>query len=164
MPLEIRRFGVGHRRPDGPPGTVSVQGQVIHSDGRGVIAELAFRRNGRLIPHSSPATSWFLVIEGGGWVQVGDERGRVQAGDAVLWPADVPHAAWTDKTQTMRSFIVEFAGESDAGARLLEGVARPVLPGEPASRRAPRGEGRLAPRPVDRTAQRDPKASEGEPL
>ena len=36
MPIEIRRFGVGHRRPDGPPGTVGLTGQVIHSDGRGI--------------------------------------------------------------------------------------------------------------------------------
>jgi quercetin dioxygenase-like cupin family protein len=165
MPLEVRRFGVGHRRPDGPPGTVGLQGQVIHSDARGVVAELAFRRNARFSPHSSPSTTWFLVIEGGGWVQVGDERTRVQAGEAVLWPAHVEHAAWTDRTQTMRSFIVEFAGDSDASAmRLLEGVARPVLPGEPASKRASRGEGRLAPRKVERAAARDPEASEGEPL
>jgi len=40
--MEIRRFGVGHRRPDGPPGTTRVAGQVIHSDGRGAISELAF--------------------------------------------------------------------------------------------------------------------------
>ena len=26
MPIEIRRFGVGHRRPDGPPGTTGVTG------------------------------------------------------------------------------------------------------------------------------------------
>ena len=24
MPIEVRRFGVGNRRPDGPPGTVGV--------------------------------------------------------------------------------------------------------------------------------------------
>ena len=36
MPIEIRRFGVGHRRPDGPPGTVGVKSQLIHSDGRGL--------------------------------------------------------------------------------------------------------------------------------
>ena len=41
MPIEIRRFGVGHRRADGPPGSVGVTGQVIHSDGRGVISILA---------------------------------------------------------------------------------------------------------------------------
>ena len=35
MPIEIRRFGVGHRRPDGPIGSVGLTGQVIHSDGRG---------------------------------------------------------------------------------------------------------------------------------
>ena len=44
--MEIRRFGVGNRRPDGPPGTTGIAGQVIHSDGRGVVSELAFARRG----------------------------------------------------------------------------------------------------------------------
>ena len=29
VPIEVRRFGVGHRRPEGPPGTVGIEGQVI---------------------------------------------------------------------------------------------------------------------------------------
>ena len=66
MPIEVRRFGVGHRRPDGPPGTTGVSGQVIHSDARGVISELTFARNGRIEPHANPNTTWFIVIEGGG--------------------------------------------------------------------------------------------------
>ena len=83
VPIEIRRFGVGHRRPDGPPGSVGLTGQVIHSDGRGVIAELAFARGARIEPHANPNTTWFIVIEGGGWVGVGDERTRIAAGEAV---------------------------------------------------------------------------------
>jgi hypothetical protein len=45
MPIEIRRFGVGHRRPDGPPGTTGVSGQAIHVDGRGAIGEVALARD-----------------------------------------------------------------------------------------------------------------------
>ncbi|HEY3523281.1 MAG TPA: cupin domain-containing protein, partial [Candidatus Limnocylindrales bacterium] len=94
--MEIVRFGVGHRRPNGPPGTVGVVGQVIHSDGRGVISELAFARGARIEPHSNPNLAWLVVIEGGGWTRVGDEQSRVAAGEAVLWPPDVVHAAWTE--------------------------------------------------------------------
>ena len=157
MPIEVRRFGVGHRRPDGPPGSEGLTGQVIHSDARGTVSELAFSRGGRIEPHTNPNTTYFVVIEGGGWVQVGDERIRVAAGEAVVWPAGVVHAAWTDYT-AMRAFIVEFAGEDDAATRgILEGVARALPPGAlPVSP----AEGSLAPRhgplPHDR--------SEGEPV
>ena len=89
MPIEIRRFGVGHRRPDGPIGSVGLTGQVIHSDGRGTVSELAFARNARIEPHASPNTTYFIVIEGGGWVGVGDERTRIAAGEAAVWPADI---------------------------------------------------------------------------
>jgi quercetin dioxygenase-like cupin family protein len=129
MTIEIRRFGVGNRRPDGPSGTSGVTGQVIHSDARGVVSELAFARAARIEPHANPNTTWFIVIEGGGWVGVGDERTRVAAGEAVLWPPDIPHAAWTEHSE-MRAFVVEFAGADDTAIRgILEGSVREVPAG-----------------------------------
>jgi quercetin dioxygenase-like cupin family protein len=123
VPIEIRRFGVGHRRPDGPPGSTGVTGQPIHSDARGLVSELAFARGARIEPHTDPNTTWLVVIEGGGWVGVGDEATRVAAGEAVLWPADVPHAAWTEHSE-MRAIVVEFAGADDSALRgIIEGTA-----------------------------------------
>ena len=147
MPIEVRRFGVGHRRPEGPPGTHGLTGQVIHSDGRGLVSELAFTRGGAIAPHENPNTTWFCVIEGGGWVLVGDERRRVAAGEAVLWPAGIVHGAWTDHTE-MRAIVVEFAGADDSRSPgLIAGAARRLEAG--AVTPADRGDGRLADRPVD---------------
>ena len=154
--MEIRRFGVGNRRPEGPLGSEGVEGQVIHSDARGVVAELAVRKGGRIEPHDNPNTTWFIVIEGGGYVQVGDERRRVAAGEAVLWPAGIDHGAWTEHGP-MRAFVVEFAGADDAAVRgILDGIAKRLGPGE--AGRAERGVGRLAPRPAT-----DKPDREGEP-
>lgn len=156
MPIEVRRFGVGHRRPDGPPGSENLTGQVVHSDGRGIVAELAFGRGGRIEPHSNPNTTYFIVIEGGGWTQVGNERIRVAAGEAVVWPPDVVHGAWTDYSH-MRAFVVEFAGADDAAVRgILEGAALELPGGSPA---ATPGEGRL--QPPQRPSDHD--RTEGEP-
>ena len=128
--MDIRRFGVGYRRPDGPPGTTNLESRVIQSDARGLIAELAFKRRGRIALHENPNTTWFCVIEGGGFVQVGDEQQRVGPGDAVLWPPGVLHGAWTAGTQ-MRAIVVEFAGPDDSHLRgILEGSARRLGPGE----------------------------------
>jgi quercetin dioxygenase-like cupin family protein len=122
--MDVVRFGVGHRRPDGPAGTTGLQSQLIHSDGRGLVAELAFARNARIEPHTNPNTTWFIVIEGGGWVVVGDEVARVSAGEAVLWPAHDLHGAWTDVSE-MRAIVVELAGVDDAAVRgILDGQAR----------------------------------------
>jgi quercetin dioxygenase-like cupin family protein len=106
--VEIRRFGIGHRRHEGPSGTRGVDGQSIHSDARGAVAELAFRPNAAMAPHSNPNLTYFVVIEGGGFVQVGAERARVAAGEAIVWPPNVVHSAWTEQTP-MRALIVEFA-------------------------------------------------------
>jgi quercetin dioxygenase-like cupin family protein len=156
MPLEIRRFGAGHRRPEGPPGTTGVTGQVIHSDARGIVAELAFARGARISPHDNPNTTWFCVIEGGGFVEVGEDRDRVVAGEAVLWPPGLNHAAWTDAT-TMRAIVVELAGPDDAHLRgILDGQARLLASGEATG--AERAEGHLVGPP--RAPQPDPEAGE----
>lgn len=167
MPIDVRRFGVGHRRPEGPPGTVGIEGQVIQSGGNGIIAELAFGRRARITPHTNPNTAYFLVIEGGGWVGVGDERTRVTAGEAVVWPPNVLHGAWTDGSP-MRAIVVELPEPRLAIEAVLQGYARRLPAGDAGpddARRATRGEGSLAPRrarPPGHGAE--PDAGDGEPL
>jgi quercetin dioxygenase-like cupin family protein len=118
-----------------------MEGQVIHSDARGLIAELAFKRRGRIALHDNPNTTYFCVIEGGGFVQVGDDQRRIAAGEAVLWPPNVLHSAWTVGTQ-MRAIVVEFAGPDDSRIRgILEGSARRIGPGERG--KVSKGEGRV---------------------
>lgn len=155
--MEIRRFGVGHRRQVGPPGTIGMLGQVIHSDARATVSELAFAKGASIPVHSNPNTTWFIVIEGGGFVLVGDEEQRVAAGEAVLWPANVVHGART-VGGPMRALVVELAGADDAHMRgILPGQAKRLGPGETGT--ATRGEGRLAPRPIDP----EQRHAEGEP-
>ena len=148
--MDIRRFGIGHRRQEGPAGTHGVSGQPIHGDDRGAIEELAFRPHGAIAPHENPNLAYFVVIEGGGFVQVGEEVVRVAAGEAVVWPPNVVHAAWTELTP-MRAIVVEFAAKA-GDTTLLEGEAvEGVSPGrlvEPIAAEPGPAEGGLAPKPV----------------
>jgi quercetin dioxygenase-like cupin family protein len=153
--VEIRRFGPGHRRPEGPPGTTGLTGQVIHSDERGVVTELAFSRRGVIAPHSNPDLTLFVVISGGGFVQVGDERVRVNHGEAVVWPPNIPHGAYTEGSE-MRAIVIELP--ESARSRTLEGTA--IEAGERALLPASRAEGGLVPSDVRRE---DHDESEGEP-
>jgi quercetin dioxygenase-like cupin family protein len=161
MPIDVRPFGVGHRRPQGPQGSQGVEGLVVYGDARGVVTELAFARQAHLEPHESPNSAWLCVIEGGGWVLVGDERRRVAAGEAISWPAGVVHAAWTDQSH-MRAIQVELAGPDDSAVRgILEGRARLIGPGEATA--VARGMGQLAERPPD-ADRTDGANREGEPM
>ena len=162
--MEIVRFGVGFRRPEGPRGSRNVTGRVIFSDPRGVISELAFGRLGAIQPYANPSVTWFVVIEGGGFVRVGDEQARVAAGEAVLMPPNLLHAAWTEQSQ-MRAIVVEFASEDPELRLILEGrgmeldetpAAPPITPASPGAAPAT---GRLA---EGGTVRYDPR--EGEPL
>jgi quercetin dioxygenase-like cupin family protein len=128
--MDIRRFGIGHRRREGPAGTRGVTGQPIHGDERGAIEELAFRPHGAIAPHENPNLAYFVVIEGGGFVQVGDDVARVAAGEAVVWPPNVIHAAWTELTP-MRAIVVEFATDAADSplpdARAVERLVEPFV-------------------------------------
>ena len=145
--MEIRRFGIGQRRPDGPAGTHNVQAALIDSGPTGVIAELALGRHASIEPHTNPNTTWFVVIEGGGFVTVGLDRARVFAGEAVLWPAGVPHGASTELSE-MRAIVVEFPGVELVPA-LLDGRAELL--------EAPAADGRLV---DERPAAYDPRYGE----
>lgn len=162
--MEIRRFGPGHRRADGPPGTQGVAGQVIHSDEHAIVAELAFGRYGMVTPHTNPNLALFVVISGGGFVQVDGERSRINHGEAVVWPPDVPHGAYTDGSE-MRAIVVEILdGGASGGERLLEGSAVDVEARDAAETneptRASPAEGSLAER---RPLRDEYDSSEGEP-
>jgi quercetin dioxygenase-like cupin family protein len=158
--VDIRRFGPGHRRPDGPPGTIGISAQVIWNDARAHISELAFSRRALIGPHTNPNTALFVVISGGGFVQVGDERARVNHGEAVVMPPDTVRGAWTDGSE-MRVLVVELM--EGPYAPMIEGVAIPVEVTSTASVSRPPvspGRGSLAERPARRE---DHDESEGEP-
>jgi quercetin dioxygenase-like cupin family protein len=114
--MEIRRFGPGYRRPDGPPGTQGITGAVLHSDARGIVSVLAFSSRALIAPHANGNTTLFIVISGGGWVQVGQERSRVIHGECVVWPAGELHGAYTEGSE-MTAMIVEFTGADDEWVR-----------------------------------------------
>src|SRR3990172_9114764 len=130
--VEIRRFGPGQRRPEGPPGTRGVSGAMLMSDERAVVTEVAFGPYAMITPHSNETnTALFIVISGGGFVQVGEERARVNHGEAVLWPPGVPHGAYTDGTE-MRAIIVELVGEDGRVVDAAAGHGTGATPAEKA--------------------------------
>ena len=150
--MEILRFGPGFRRSRPRAGTQGVGDQTIWSDPRGRITELAFSRRALIAPETSPDMGLFIVVSGGGWVQVGDERTSIDHGEAVEWPPGVAHGAWTDGT-TMRAILVEVPDVA------LEGSSA-RLADPPAVTDLTPARGRLADREV-RPEEHDPE--EGEP-
>jgi gentisate 1,2-dioxygenase len=138
-----------------------VAGQVIMHDDRAVVSELAFGRYAMITPHANPTNNaLFIIISGAGYVQVGDERARLNHGEAVLWPAGEMHGAYTDGTE-MRAIVVELIAGSLAP---IEGSAdEPQAAGQadtPADSAAVRARGSLAQRTPSREEY---DSTEGEP-
>jgi len=147
--VEILRFGPGFRRSRPSAGTQGVAEQTIWADPRARITELAFSRRALMAPQTSPDLGLLIVVAGGGWVQVGDERSAINHGEAVEWPPGLTHGAWTDGS-TMRAILVEVADEASGGRHSLPREVSGVQPAR----------GSLAVRDV-RPEEHDP--AEGEP-
>jgi quercetin dioxygenase-like cupin family protein len=150
--VEILRFGPGFRRSRPPTGTHGVADQTIWGDARARITELAFSRRALIAPQTSPDLGLFVVVAGGGWVQVGDDRTAINHGEAVEWPPGVSHGAWTDGS-TMRAILVEVPDLALEASFARSIAAHEVTDLEPAR-------GGLADREV-RPEDHDP--AEGEP-
>lgn len=149
--MEVMRFGPGFRRPAPPSGTAGLADQVIWGDPRARVTELAFSRRAFITPRTSPDMGLFIVVSGGGWVHVGDERIPIHHGEAVEWPPGVVHGAWTDGSD-MRAILVELPDVA------LE--ASHVRVEEGAATQASVGQGSLAERVL---RPEDHDESEGEP-
>jgi quercetin dioxygenase-like cupin family protein len=78
--VEVLRFGPGFRRQQRPSGAHGLAEQTIWGDPRARVTELAFAPRAVLPPQSSPQHGLFIVISGGGWVQVGEERTAIHHG------------------------------------------------------------------------------------
>ena len=134
---------------------------MIYRDERALISELAFQRYAIVTPHANQSnTALFIVISGGGYVQVGDERTRVNHGEAVVWPPGLVHGAYTDGTE-MRALVVELI--DDGPPTEISGVAADAELGDGGteSERAPTpAEGTLEERKITR---QEYDSNEGEP-
>jgi len=106
--LDIRRFGPGQRRPAAPPRVIGMYPATIFHDDTLAVVELHFEPGGEIWEHDAPYPILFIVIEGRGMVRAGGEEARVEAGQAVLWPAGVLHKAWAEG-EPLTAIAVEMA-------------------------------------------------------
>ena len=150
--MEILRFGPGFRRSRPREGTQGVGDQTIWSDPRARITELAFSSRALIAPQTSPDLGLFIVVAGGGWVQIGDERTSIDHGEAVEFPPGVTHGAWTDGS-TMRAILVEVPDVAVEGSAARLAAAPEVTHLTPAR-------GRLAEQEL---RPEDHEPAEGEP-
>jgi quercetin dioxygenase-like cupin family protein len=155
--VEILRFGPGFRRSQPPAGSSGLAEQSITSQPHLRVTELAFARHAMMPPHTSPDSGLFIVVSGGGWVQVGEERSVINHGEAVEWPPRVPHGAWTDGVP-MRAILVEVEDPAIEASRGPASGRRPADAAPLGRDLAARG--RLAPR---ETRPEDHDPAEGEP-
>lgn len=111
--LDIRHFGPGYRRHDPPPNCTAMYPSLIYHDKIIHVVELHFEPGGEMWEHEADHPTLFMVIDGKGWVRVDGKEAELQAGQAVLWPANKMHKAWAkDVSFTAIALEYDFSKET----------------------------------------------------
>lgn len=76
----------------------------------------------RLAPHTDSAEEILYLISGQGEAQVGDERGRIAAGDLAVIPAMVPHSLVNTGEEPLK--VIGFFSE----AEIVSSFDEPIQP------------------------------------
>lgn len=87
-------------------GCRNVEGRVIFRDESLLLAVLRFSEDGTIHEHAGESDTVVACLEGSGYTSVGGETAPLSAGERVVWPADVEHRLWTEKS-TMTTLMVE---------------------------------------------------------
>lgn len=70
----------------------AVVSRTLVDDEAGTVTAFAFDETERLTEHTAPHQAILQVLDGTAAVTVADERHEVAAGEAIVLPAEVPHA------------------------------------------------------------------------
>lgn len=121
--MQIRRFSADMKTkvPGGHPGLYAVpiqipstqvpsekleayaqrvNGMPLMLDTEHSVAALYFEPHATMDEHAADHPILFLVISGQGTLRLGGSTGEtraIQAGEAILWPAQTDHTVWTDE-------------------------------------------------------------------
>ena len=79
-------------------GCVGVEGRVLFTDSKLVVAMLRLAPDGTIHEHPADWSIHAICIEGEGYVSVDDEIAQLHAGQSVEWPAGKRHRLWTEGT------------------------------------------------------------------
>jgi len=76
------------------------------------INEFTVEPDVRIEPHYHNSCEFYYVLEGEGWMQIGEEKQEVSPGDLIYIPPNEPHTMWSSVPgATMRCFC--FAAQRD---------------------------------------------------
>ncbi|MFB6352532.1 MAG: cupin domain-containing protein [Halobacteriales archaeon] len=72
--------------------TGAVVSRTLIDDESGTVTVFAFDETERLTEHTAPHRAILQVLDGTASVTIADEPHELEAGEAIVMPADVPHA------------------------------------------------------------------------
>lgn len=85
----------------------SVVSQELAAKKTGTVTLFAFDLGQGLSPHSAPYDALIQVVEGSAEITIGGKKHRVNNGEIILMPADIPHAVKAPKRFKMMLVMIK---------------------------------------------------------
>ena len=106
--MRVQRFGPGYRRPERAGDSHGVTSALLHAASGVRVTEIALAERAAFGPLRSSSDALLVVIEGGGWLAVADERQRVAVGESIEIPSGAERLLVTDGVP-LRAIFIEFS-------------------------------------------------------
>ncbi len=91
--------------PQANPHGVDVRN--LHSTEHVQVVLISLEPGEGLKPHVTPVDAFFYILEGKGWVKVGDEQAEVAQDALIHSPAGVLHTLWNEGDALFRFLVVK---------------------------------------------------------
>ena len=95
-----------------------VEARLLYDEETAQAIQLRLKPGEALRRHITPTDVFFLVLEGTGIVEVGDEKQEVGANTIIDSPAGIPHCWYNESDADLRVLVVK-APRPTAAAKLL---------------------------------------------
>jgi quercetin dioxygenase-like cupin family protein len=95
-----------------------IEARLLYDEVSAQAIQLRLKPGESLRRHITPTDVFFLVLEGTGVVEVGDEKQEVSANTLIDSPAGIPHCWYNESDDILRVLVVK-APRPTAAAKLL---------------------------------------------
>lgn len=84
-----------------------VQVQPIHSTEHVQVVMITLQPGEALLRHLTPVDAFFYVLEGEGYVEIGDEKAHIVQDQLIHSLARIPHRLWNESDAVFRFLVVK---------------------------------------------------------
>jgi len=98
---------VTYKEVDSTKNAHGVEAKKLHDNEHAQVIHILLKAGESLKKHTTPVDVFFYVLEGEGFVEVGDEKQTVVKDMLIESPKDIPHCLYNESNSDFRILVVK---------------------------------------------------------